>query len=343
MRAIMVTTSSGYARTGSDTPYPPRRTSRARQGGSRSRDRPHRTLCPGEPRYRQIVGQILTKGHPVFDAYVGKPSPVIGVRNPVSYIDADEDLRRCECGCGAEVSHGPFVSGHDQRALHERVAKIGTVAEFLCWFDQVYQGHGEAVSSAVPELRHGQPQAFRRGGWNLDKYEWPDGLELFIDDDGRVKIGQWDSSVAVHDVFSTSRQESRGPAPTSWPCSLPTGSRRSGPDRYNKQGTSGTCGTAGELLYRPSSASTRAVRLAQRHAVAAKGSGGSGTSYPSPPATLSDNMPAASTGAPDVLRADLGRRLATRRTSPRHREHRRRDFGHARPMAYIHLERRSCS
>jgi hypothetical protein len=155
---------------------------------------------PGKPGYRQIMGQILTKGHPVFDTYAGKPSPVVGVRNPVSYVDTDEDLQRCQCGCGAQVSHGPFVSGHDQRALHERVAKIGTVAQFLRWFDQIYQGHGQAVSSVPPELRHGQPQAFRRSGWNLDKYEWPDGLELFLYDDGRIKIGQWDSSVAIHDV-----------------------------------------------------------------------------------------------------------------------------------------------
>jgi hypothetical protein len=166
----------------------------------------------GKPGHRQIVGQFLTKGHPVFDAYVGKPSPVIGVRNPVSYIDADEDLRHCECGCGAEVSRGPFVSGHDQRALHERVAKIGTVAEFLRWFDQAYLGHGEVVSAAVPELRHGQPQAFRRGGWNLDKYKWPDGLELSIYDDGRVKIGQWDSSVAIHDVSNFAAGKSRSSA-----------------------------------------------------------------------------------------------------------------------------------
>jgi hypothetical protein len=64
----------------------------------------------------------------------------------------------------------------------------------------------------VPELRHGQPQAFRRGGWNLDKYKWPDGLELSIYDDGRVKIGQWDSSVAIHDVSNFAAGKSRSSA-----------------------------------------------------------------------------------------------------------------------------------
>jgi hypothetical protein len=167
---------------------------------------------PGKAGYRQIVGRVLAKGHPVFDAYVGMPAPVGAVRNPVTYIETDEDLRRCACGCRAEVSHGPFVSGHDQRALHERVAKIGTVAQFLHWFDQTYQGHGQAVGEAAVRFRHGQPRAFRRGGWNLDKYEWPDGLELFIYDDGRVKLGQWDSAVAVQDVSNFAAGKSRASA-----------------------------------------------------------------------------------------------------------------------------------
>jgi hypothetical protein len=110
------------------------------------------------------------------------------------------------------VSHGPFVSGHDQRALHERVAKIGTVAEFLRWFDQTYQGRGEEVGAGTPEFRHGQPRAFRRSDWNLDKYEWPGGLELFIYDDGRVKLGQWDSSVVVQDVSNFAAGKTRSSA-----------------------------------------------------------------------------------------------------------------------------------
>jgi hypothetical protein len=167
---------------------------------------------PGRPGHRQINGHPLEKGHSVFDSYVGKPSPVAGVRNPVTYIESAEDLRLCECGCGTEVSHGPFVSGHDQRALHERVAKIGTVAEFLRWFDQTYQGRGEEVGAGTPEFRHGQPRAFRRSDWDLDKYEWPGGLELFIYDDGRVKLGQWDSSVVVQDVSNFAAGKTRSSA-----------------------------------------------------------------------------------------------------------------------------------
>ena len=118
-----------------------------------------------------------------------------------------------------------FVSGHDQRALHERVAKIGTVAEFLSWFDQTYQGRGEKVGAGAPELLHGQPRAFRRSGWNLDKYEWPGGLELLIYDDGRVKLGSG-TAQSWYKTSPTSRRESPVPARTSWPCSPPPGVKR---------------------------------------------------------------------------------------------------------------------
>jgi len=35
------------------------------------------------------------------------------------------------------VTLGDFAIGHDQKALHARVAQIGTVAQFLDWFDVV--------------------------------------------------------------------------------------------------------------------------------------------------------------------------------------------------------------
>jgi hypothetical protein len=167
---------------------------------------------PGKPGYRQIMGTLLEKGHPVFDSYVGKPSPVTGVRNPVTYIESPEDLRLCECGCGTEVSRGPFVSGHDQRALHERVAKIGTVTEFLRWFDQTYQNRGEVVNPAAPRLRYGQPRAFRHDDQQRDKYQWPQGLELSLYDDGRAKLSYQNGTVAVQDVSNIPAGKTRSSA-----------------------------------------------------------------------------------------------------------------------------------
>lgn len=86
-----------------------------------------------------INGRILGPGDPVFDKYVGKPSPVQGVRNPITYFadKATEKGRPCKCECGGLVEGKDFLPGHDQTALHDRVKKIGTVAEFLDWFDDL--------------------------------------------------------------------------------------------------------------------------------------------------------------------------------------------------------------
>ena len=34
---------------------------------------------------------------------------------------------------------GRFLPGHDQRAIHERIAKISFVADFLDWFDEHFE------------------------------------------------------------------------------------------------------------------------------------------------------------------------------------------------------------
>lgn len=88
-----------------------------------------------------IHGKILTEGHPVYDAYFGQPAPNPGVRNPVTYftskvkLDGLDPEQLCRCGCGAPSKGKEFLPGHDQTALHDRVRMIGTVAEFLDWFD----------------------------------------------------------------------------------------------------------------------------------------------------------------------------------------------------------------
>jgi hypothetical protein len=87
---------------------------------------------------REIVGRPLRRGNKVHDGWIGRKIP--GTRNPVRYIDAPEDARPCRCGCGAELVRSEFAAGHDQRAIHERIAKIGTVAAFCDWFDATYRG-----------------------------------------------------------------------------------------------------------------------------------------------------------------------------------------------------------
>lgn len=89
------------------------------------------------PERSVLNGRVLKAGHPVYDWYVDKPSPVTGMPNPITHIDDDVDTRACRCGCG-EVARGKeFLPGHDQTALHDRVKQIGTVFEFLDRFDIV--------------------------------------------------------------------------------------------------------------------------------------------------------------------------------------------------------------
>jgi len=104
------------------------------------------------PDGRQALdGTILEPGHPVHDRYVGQVSPVReeGKRpsqNPVRYYDAPEDHGPCLCGCGQTTVAGrDFITGHDQTALYQRVKQIGTVKEFMDWFDAMARPFAHAA------------------------------------------------------------------------------------------------------------------------------------------------------------------------------------------------------
>jgi hypothetical protein len=87
-----------------------------------------------------FVGRILQPGHPVYDLYVGKPAPNGSQQNPITYFDSPLDRRTCACGCGTTIKRGDFLPGHDQRAIHERIAQVGTVKDFITWFDDTWPG-----------------------------------------------------------------------------------------------------------------------------------------------------------------------------------------------------------
>jgi hypothetical protein len=63
------------------------------------------------------------------------------------------------------------VRGHEQTALHQRVAQIGTIPEFLRWFDAVRAGTQPAAKTPDPA---GVSQAGQ--------------FDLSIGDDGSVRI-----------------------------------------------------------------------------------------------------------------------------------------------------------
>lgn len=60
-------------------------------------------------------------------------------RTPITYFDSPLGNRGCNCGCGKSIGRGDFLPGHDQRAVHERIARVGTVMDFIAWFDQTWK------------------------------------------------------------------------------------------------------------------------------------------------------------------------------------------------------------
>lgn len=87
---------------------------------------------------RAFTGRPLEPGHPVYDLYVGKPAPNGAQQNPITYFDSPLGNRECCCGCEQPIHRGDFLPGHDQRALHDRISKVGSVKDFLAWFDATW-------------------------------------------------------------------------------------------------------------------------------------------------------------------------------------------------------------
>lgn len=100
----------------------------------------------GSERPKQaIVGCVLGAGDADYDALIGQP--VDGHRNPVTYPSGG--VRTCACGCGGNVAGNRlFLPGHDQRAIHDRIAKQwGTTLGFVEWFDETYGTTSDRVPS----------------------------------------------------------------------------------------------------------------------------------------------------------------------------------------------------
>lgn len=82
-------------------------------------------------------GKVLTAGHPVYERYIGNPLGTAS-RNPIRYLeDPNDPAGTCKCGCG-EATGGTWVTGHDQRAIHDRIRRdfSGDVARFIDWYDE---------------------------------------------------------------------------------------------------------------------------------------------------------------------------------------------------------------
>ncbi|WP_018685393.1 hypothetical protein [Actinokineospora enzanensis] len=97
-----------------------------------------------------LDGEVLTKGHPVRDAYLGRPDPAdTNSHNPVAYCDLPEEqqflLRPCGCGCG-ESGDRDFKPGHEIRAINDRIRAHfdGSALKFVQWVDAVLESSAAA-------------------------------------------------------------------------------------------------------------------------------------------------------------------------------------------------------
>jgi hypothetical protein len=89
----------------------------------------------------ELQGDLLPEGHPVREAYLGRPDPVqTGSQNPVGYCDLPEEQQfvqaPCHCGCGQSTDRD-FLPGHDVRAMQARVRQHfgGSPLRFIQWVD----------------------------------------------------------------------------------------------------------------------------------------------------------------------------------------------------------------
>ncbi|MBB5158196.1 hypothetical protein [Saccharopolyspora phatthalungensis] len=99
-----------------------------------------------------LEGTALPSGHPVRDAWLGKPDPVVnGSQNPVGYCELPEEkeflYRPCACGCD-ENTDRDFLPGHDVRAIQARVREHfdSSPLKFIQWVDDALTG-AAAISS----------------------------------------------------------------------------------------------------------------------------------------------------------------------------------------------------
>jgi hypothetical protein len=99
----------------------------------------------------ELQGHVLPEGHPVREAYLGRPDPAdTGSQNPVGYCDLPEEqqfiLNPCHCGCG-ESTDRDFLPGHDVRAMQARVREHfnSSPRQFIQWVDAML------ASTAAPQ------------------------------------------------------------------------------------------------------------------------------------------------------------------------------------------------
>jgi hypothetical protein len=92
-----------------------------------------------------LEGQPLSAGHPVYDAYIGRPDPLANQsQNSLTYGDLPEEaafrVRPCGCGCG-QMTRRDFAPGHELKAIQERIRDHfgGSALALIQWIDTAHE------------------------------------------------------------------------------------------------------------------------------------------------------------------------------------------------------------
>ena len=94
-----------------------------------------------------LEGHPLTAGHPLHDAYIGRPDPLQPVaelrhlRQPARR--GPLRIRPCACGCGQETDRD-FAPGHELKAIQARVREHfgGSALALIQWIDKAHPHPG---------------------------------------------------------------------------------------------------------------------------------------------------------------------------------------------------------
>jgi len=92
-----------------------------------------------------LDGRPLPAGHPVYDAYIGRPDPLANQsQNSITYGDLPEEAafrtRPCACGCG-ETTGRDFAPGHGLKAIQVRIRQHfgGSALALIQWIDKTHE------------------------------------------------------------------------------------------------------------------------------------------------------------------------------------------------------------
>jgi hypothetical protein len=112
-----------------------------------------------------VEGTVLAAGHPVRDAWIGRPDPHPDRPRRITYVELAEEkpyLRVCACGCGA-TCRSEYLAGHNQRAVRKLIKKHfdGSLAQLIAWVEHHHDPVSAGDSTCIEQMPTRKPDIAR--------------------------------------------------------------------------------------------------------------------------------------------------------------------------------------